>query len=153
MQLGLRDADIEAALRHPFRQLLKTDVIVSSIAVSIMLLIYYTAVAFSVIYLTTVFGLTLKDANGLGNWNWGLNVIAVILVGIISDRFRVRKPFMVIGGVLAAIPATRAAGSVLLAGASAVVLQSEIRRGDWRLAVPRLGLLCAALTPLLSRRR
>jgi len=50
-----------------------------------------------------VFGLTLKDANGLGNWSWGFNVIAVILVGIISDRFRVRKPFMVIGGVLAAV--------------------------------------------------
>jgi ACS family D-galactonate transporter-like MFS transporter len=100
---GLTDADIEAALRRPFRQLLKPDVIVSSIAVSIMLLIYYTAVGFSVIYLTTVFGLTLKDANGLGNWNWGFNVIAVVLVGIISDRFRVRKPFMVIGGVLAAV--------------------------------------------------
>ena len=100
---GLTDADIEAALRHPFRQLLKPDVIVSSIAVSIMLLIYYTAVAFAVIYLTTVFGLSVKDANGLGNWNWGFNVIAVILVGIISDRFRVRKPFMVIGGVLAAV--------------------------------------------------
>ena len=40
---GLTDADIEAALRHPFRQLLKPDIIVSSIAVSIMLLIYYTA--------------------------------------------------------------------------------------------------------------
>jgi MFS transporter, ACS family, D-galactonate transporter len=100
---GLTDADIEAALRHPFRQLLKPDVIVSSIAVSIMLLIYYTAVAFAVIYLTTVFALSVKDANGLGNWNWGFNVIAVILVGIISDRFRVRKPFMVIGGVLAAV--------------------------------------------------
>ena len=100
---GLTDEDIEAALRHPFRQLLKTDVIVSSIAVSIMLLIYYTAVGFSVIYLTTVFGLSVKDANGLGNWNWGFNVLAVILVGIISDRFRVRKPFMVIGGILAAV--------------------------------------------------
>jgi MFS family permease len=76
---GLTDADIEAALRHPFRQLLKTDVIVSSIAVSIMLLIYYTAVAFAVIYLTTVFGFSVKDANGLGNWNWGFNVLAIIL--------------------------------------------------------------------------
>src|SRR6476661_7222733 len=100
---GLTDEDIEAALRHPFRQLLKTDIIVSSIAVSIMLLIYYTAVAFAVIYLTTVFGFSVKDANGLGNWNWGFNVLAVILVGVISDRFRVRKPFMVIGGVLAAV--------------------------------------------------
>ncbi len=100
---GLTEAEIEAALRHPFRQLLKPDIIISSIAVSIMLLIYYTAVGFSVIYLTTVFGFSLKDANGLGNWNWGFNVIAVILIGIISDRFRVRKPFMVIGGVLGAI--------------------------------------------------
>ncbi len=100
---GMSDADIEAALRQPFRQLLKPDVIISSIAVSIMLLIYYTAVLASVIYLTTVFGFSLKNANGLGNWNWGFNVIAVILVGFISDRFRVRKPFMVIGGVLAAV--------------------------------------------------
>ena len=95
--------DIEAALRHPFRQLLKTDIIVSAFAVSVMLLIYYTAVAFSLIYLTTVFGFSVKDGNGLANWNWGFNVIAVLLVGIISDRFRVRKPFMVIGGVIAAV--------------------------------------------------
>ena len=95
--------DIEAALRHPWRQLLKPDVIISAIGVSLMLLIYYTAVAFAVIYLTTVFGFSVKDANGLGNWNWGFNVIAVILIGIISDRFRVRKPFMVIGGVVAAV--------------------------------------------------
>jgi len=95
--------DIESALRHPFRQLLKPDVVVSAIAVSVMLLIYYTAVGFSVIYLSTMFGFSLKDANGLGNWNWGFNVIAVILIGVISDRFRVRKPFMVLGGALAAV--------------------------------------------------
>jgi MFS family permease len=95
--------DIEAALRHPFRQLLKVDIVVSAFAVSVMLLVYYTAVGFSLIYLTTVFGFSVKDANGLGNWNWGFNVIAVLLIGIISDRFRVRKPFMVIGGIVAAV--------------------------------------------------
>jgi MFS family permease len=100
---GMSEADIAAALRQPFRQLLKPDIIVSSIAVSIMLLIYYTAVGFAVIYLTTVFGFSVKNANGLGNWNWGFNVIAVILIGWISDKFRVRKPFMVLGGVLAAV--------------------------------------------------
>ncbi|HLM89080.1 MAG TPA: MFS transporter [Streptosporangiaceae bacterium] len=100
---GLSEEDIEAALKHPFRQLLKPDIVVSAIAVSVMLLIYYTAVGFAVIYLTTVFGFSVKDANGLGNWNWGFNVIAVILVGFVSDRFRVRKPFMVLGGVLAAV--------------------------------------------------
>jgi MFS family permease len=95
--------DVEAALRHPFRQLLKVDIVVSAFAVSVMLLVYYTAVGFSLIYLTTVFGFSVKDGNGLGNWNWGFNVIAVLLVGIISDRFRVRKPFMVLGGVIAAV--------------------------------------------------
>jgi MFS family permease len=94
--------DIEAALRHPFRQLLKADVIVSALGVAVMLLTYYTAVAFGVIYLSTVFGESTKDANGLGNWNWGFNVLAVILVGVLSDKLRVRKPFMVVGGVLAA---------------------------------------------------
>src|ERR1700742_3500311 len=95
--------DVEAALRHPFRQLLKVDIVVSAFAVSVMLLVYYTAVGFSLIYLTTVFGFSVKDGNGLGNWSWGFNVIAVLLVGIISDRFRVRKPFMVLGGVIAAV--------------------------------------------------
>src|SRR6516225_3545807 len=100
---GLSDADIEAALKHPFRQLNKPDIIISAIAVSVMLLIYYTAVGFAVIYLTTVFGFSVKNANGLGNWNWGFNVIAVIGIGFVSDYFRVRKPFMVLGGVLAAV--------------------------------------------------
>lgn len=95
--------DVEAALKHPFRQLLKPDIIVSAFAVSVMLLIYYTAVGFSLIYLTTVFGFSVKDSNGLGNWNWGFNVLAVLVIGVISDRFRVRKPFMVLGGVLAAV--------------------------------------------------
>jgi MFS family permease len=95
--------DIEAALKHPFRQLLKPDVVISSVAVSVMLLVYYTAVAFGVVYLATVFAFSTKDANGLGNWNWGFNVLAVILVGVVSDRLRVRKPFMVLGGIGAAV--------------------------------------------------
>jgi MFS family permease len=100
---GMSDEDIEAALAHPFRQLLKADIIISAIAVSLMLLIYYTAVVASVIYLNSVFGFSVKDANGLGNWNWGFNAIGVILIGFVADRFRVRKPFMVIGGVVAAV--------------------------------------------------
>jgi MFS family permease len=98
-----KSIDIEATLRHPFRQLLKPDIVLSAVAVSVMLLIYFTSVGFLVIYLTTVFGFSVKNANGLGNWQWGFNAIAVIVIGVISDRFRVRKPFMVIGGILAAV--------------------------------------------------
>jgi MFS family permease len=95
--------DVESLLHHPFRQLLKADVVVSSFAISIFLLIYYSAVAFLVIYMTTVFGFTIKDANGLGNWEWGFNIVAVILIGILSDLLRVRKPFMVVGAAASAV--------------------------------------------------
>ncbi len=102
IEIRAKGIDISAALKHPFRQLLKADIVISALAVSVMLLIYYTSVGFAVIYLNSVFGFSIKDANGLGNWNWGFNVIGVILIGVISDRFRVRKPFMVIGGILGA---------------------------------------------------
>jgi MFS transporter, ACS family, D-galactonate transporter len=95
--------DIAAALRHPFRQLIKPDIVISAAAVSVFLLIYYTSVGFFVIYASSIFGFTTKQANSLGNWNWGFNVFAVILIGVVSDRFRVRKPFMVIGGIVAAV--------------------------------------------------
>jgi MFS family permease len=95
--------DVESLLHKPFQQLAKPDVLISSLAISIFLLIYYTAVGFLVIYMTTVFGFTIKDANGLGNWEWGFNIVAVILIGFLSDRLRVRKPFMVAGGVAAAV--------------------------------------------------
>jgi MFS family permease len=103
VQARAKGLDVGALLHRPFRQLLKVDVVVSAIAVSVMLLIYYTAVGFGLIYLSAVFGFSTKDANGLLNWNWGFNVIAVILVGLLSDLVRVRKPFMVIGGVGGAI--------------------------------------------------
>ena len=90
--------DIEASLRQPFRQLLKPDIIISALAVAVLLLIYYTAVAFGAIYLTTVFGFSSRTPTGWATGT-GVQLIAVILVGVLSDRFRVRKPFMIFGGV------------------------------------------------------
>ncbi len=100
---GLTEADLEAALRSPFRQLIKPDVVVSALGISIFLLVYYTAVGFGLIYMTTVFGFSVKDANGIGNWNWGFDLVALLIFGVVSDRMRVRKPFMVIGGVASAV--------------------------------------------------
>jgi len=95
--------DIEALMKNHWRQLLKPDIIVSALAVSIMLLIYYALVGFLVIFAQTVFHFTVNQANNLGYWCWAFNAGAVILIGLTSDRFRVRKPFMVIGGVGAAV--------------------------------------------------
>ena len=95
--------DIEASLKHPFRQLIKPDIVISATGISIFLLVYYTAVGFGLIYFTTVYGFNIKDANGLGNWNWAWDAVAVVSFGIISDRLRVRKPFMIVGGVATAV--------------------------------------------------
>ena len=95
--------DVEALVKNHWRQLLKPDIITSALAVSIMLLIYYALVGFLVIFATTIFGFTLKQANNLGYWCWAFNAGAVILVGMTSDRLRVRKPFMVVGGVGAGV--------------------------------------------------
>jgi MFS transporter, ACS family, D-galactonate transporter len=100
VQARAKGIDIQAALKHPWRQMLKADVVISSVAVAVMLLIYYTLVGFGVIYLSVIFGETTKNANGLFDWAWGANVIALILVGYLSDKFKVRKPFMVIGALL-----------------------------------------------------
>ncbi|MBO0731195.1 MAG: MFS transporter, partial [Acidimicrobiaceae bacterium] len=98
-----RGIDVDAALRHPAGQMVKPDVVVPAVGISVFLAAYYTAIGFAVIYFTTVFDFSERQANGLGNWNWGFQAIAVILFGFISDGFRVRKPFILIGAVCSAI--------------------------------------------------
>jgi MFS family permease len=94
-----RGINIEESLRRPWQQMLRLDVIGSAFAISVMLIIYYTAVGFFTIYFTILHGFSLSTANSIGDWFWGFNAIALLLVGIASDLVRVRKPFMVVGAV------------------------------------------------------
>jgi MFS family permease len=94
-----RGLDVTESLKHPWRQMMHLDVIGSAFAISVFLIIYYTAVGFFTIYFTSIHGFTLSQANGLGNWFWAFDAGALIVVGIISDKLGVRKPFMVIGAV------------------------------------------------------
>jgi MFS family permease len=96
--------DLEAVEKHHWASVLKPNIAASAFGVSVFLIVYYTAVAFAVIYLVTVFtafsgpsGQT--DANNLLNWWWGAEAITLVVVGVVSDRLLVRKPFMVAGGV------------------------------------------------------
>ncbi|HET9093042.1 MAG TPA: MFS transporter [Acidimicrobiales bacterium] len=91
--------DISATLRRPWRQMLHMDIIASAFAISVFLIIYYTAVGFNVIYFETIFGFSASQANAVGNWLWAFDAGALIVVGIVSDRVRVRKPFMIVGGL------------------------------------------------------
>ena len=90
-------------LQAPFRQLLRPDIIAAAFGLSVLLMFYYTSVAFGTIYLVTVFHFSVGQANALADWNWGVLAIGLVVVGMLSDRLRVRKPFMLVGGVGAVI--------------------------------------------------
>ena len=94
-----RHVDVEAATAHPWRQMLHLDVLGGSLGISTFLLIYYAAVGFFVIYFTTVFGFSLQQSNSIDNWLWACEAASLVVVGVVSDRLGVRKPFMVAGGI------------------------------------------------------
>ncbi len=95
--------DPEAAMTGHWRQMLKPDVIGSAFAISVFLLFYYITVGFFVVYFATVFGYTPQRANGLANWYWAFNAIALVVTGLLSDKVRVRKPFMIVGTVISLV--------------------------------------------------
>jgi MFS family permease len=97
--------DPEEALRGHWRQMLRPDIIGSAFAISIFLLFYYIAVGFFVVYFQTVFphDYTQQRANALGNWYWATNAIALVVAGVLSDKVRVRKPFMIVGALIGAV--------------------------------------------------
>ncbi len=94
-----RGLKVDTLLRKPWQQMLRLDIIASAFAISVFLLIYYTAVGFFTVYFTTLHGFSLSTANSIGNWFWAFDAGALIIIGIISDRVGVRKPFMVLGAV------------------------------------------------------
>lgn len=95
--------DIEASLKHPFRQMLHLDILGSAFAISVFLITYYVAVGFFPVFFETVFGYSQSKANALGNWFWSFDALGLLVVGVLSDRLRVRKPFMVVGAAFAVL--------------------------------------------------
>jgi MFS family permease len=99
IEMRARGIDVEEATKRPYRQMFKPDIVGSSIAISLFLLGYYTAVAFFPIYFQTVLSFTPGESNSLLNWYWSFNAIALVFFGAMSDRLAVRKPFMLLGGL------------------------------------------------------
>jgi MFS family permease len=98
-----RGIDVDKTLAHPWRQVLHFDIIGPSLGIGVFLIVYYTLIAFLVVYMATIFGYTQQRANALGNWVWAFDAAALVLVGLASDKLRVRKPFMVAGLVGAVV--------------------------------------------------
>ncbi len=104
--LGISEETLTKESASPWRQILSFELIGSSLGISLFLLIYFVASAFFTIYYVVTFvhpsGLpfSTSDANGLNQWFWGADIVALIIVGWLSDRLQVRKPFMLLGTLL-----------------------------------------------------
>jgi hypothetical protein len=91
--------DVEAATARPLRTMMKPDLLSSSIGIAVFLLVYYASVSVLTIFWVVVFDRTASQANGINTWYWTADAVTLVVVGVLSDRVRVRKPFMVLGAL------------------------------------------------------
>lgn len=99
LEARARGLDVESTIKHPWRQMMTPRILLSATGVSVFLLLYYASVSYFPIYFQNIFGYTLAQANGLLGLYWATNILASVLGGLLSDKFEVRKPFM-LGGVI-----------------------------------------------------
>lgn len=91
--------DAESALHGQWRGMLRLDVLGSALAISLYLLLYFSAVGNFVVYFATNSGYSAQRTNSLLNWYWGTNAVFLVAAGLVADRLRVRKPFMLAGAL------------------------------------------------------
>ncbi len=95
--------DVAAATRHPWRQMLRSSILLSSLGYGFYFVPRYTFNLFLPTYLNGALALSLVQANSIASF-FGLAFIGgSLVVGFCSDRLQVRKPFMLIGTVAVAL--------------------------------------------------
>jgi MFS family permease len=106
---GLTERQLVEATEHPWRQMVRWDLIGSSFGIAMFLLVYYAAASLFTVYYPVIFlnknglNFTVTQANGLNTWFWTADIIGLIVVGLLSDALRVRKPFMLVGAVMSMV--------------------------------------------------
>jgi MFS family permease len=99
LALRARGMDAAAAMAHPWRQMFRARLVIPSIGLSLWLIAYLTISSYFTLYLTTLYGFTTVQADGLLVWLYVANTISYFVVGPVSDLLHVRKPFMAVGTI------------------------------------------------------
>ena len=99
VEMKARGLDLAAATQNRWRQVIHVNTVLSSIAINLFLIIYFTAIGYFVFYIPAFLHFSLNSFNGIQEIYWAANIGALVLWGFLSDKFMVRKPFMVIGSV------------------------------------------------------
>ena len=100
-----RGLDLAAATQNRWKQMMHVNTVLSPIAINLFLVIYFTAIAYFVFYLPEFLHFSLSSFNGIQEIYWGVNIVTLVIWGWLSDKLRVRKPFMLLGaaGTIVAI--------------------------------------------------
>ena len=97
IEMRAQTLDVDAAMKHPWRQMITGRLVLAAFAVAVFLMFYYVLVAGLILFVETTYGFSGSKANSIANWVWVVHAIALVSFGRISDWLRVRKPFMVVG--------------------------------------------------------
>jgi ACS family D-galactonate transporter-like MFS transporter len=97
---GLKLEDLTRGL---WKQMIRPSIFGPAFAISLFLLLYYIMAGFAVVYFATVYGYPSAKANSLANWYWITNALALVATGLLSDKLRVRKPFMIVGTAISLV--------------------------------------------------
>jgi MFS family permease len=106
---GLTDRQLVEATERPWRQIIHWDLIGASFGIAMFLLVYYAAASLFTVYYPVIFlnhngqNFTVTQANGLNTWFWTADILGLIVVGVLSDTLKVRKPFMLLGAVVSMV--------------------------------------------------
>jgi len=95
--------DVESATAHPLRSMIKWDLVAASAGISVFLLFYYASVSVLTIYWVVIFNRSTPQANGINVWYSAFLSGGLVIAGFVSDRLRVRKPFMLLGTLAAMV--------------------------------------------------
>ncbi len=130
-------AELPASAREAFASLLKHFepwLMVWPFTISLSL--YIAVQAFGPLIFTESFHYTPGDAAAMCSWFWGGNIIALVIVGIISDGVQLRKPISIFGTIL----------TCLLLMWWIPTFGEALPRGEMRIVATLLGCCLAILT-------
>ena len=95
--------DADAATRQPWRQMLRSSILLTSLGYGLYNVPRYTFNVFLPTFLNGALAIPLAQANGIASF-FGLAFIGTSLtIGFYSDRLQVRKPFILIGALMAGL--------------------------------------------------
>ncbi|HEY6417461.1 MAG TPA: MFS transporter [Candidatus Binataceae bacterium] len=97
-------AELPSGTRDAFARLLAhSEVWLMVLGVTASLTLYFAIQPFGPLMFTQAFHYSPADAARLNGNFWLANLAALVITGLISDRFQTRKPIAIFGGVLAVL--------------------------------------------------